>query len=207
MTQRESSTQSIEASQQHFPCKTRDRQWKVVVGGRWTRMKIEGGGERKSWGGRGRTQTSQRPLKGWTAVEVRKRDVSWYESLVGFRISVFACVCAGMFACVFHLTRRHVCLCFTGPLPCLLVSLALSACLLVLFHCACGILCQAPDEKNSSAITPDTMSARSRTAVGSREHGRPRAVSEVFSADPSQQPFLLSLPGSVCGICCMLSCV
>ena len=59
------------------------------------------------------------------------------------------------------------------------------------------------------------MSARARTAAGSREHGRPRAVAEVFSANPPQQtpaqshsyPFLLSLRGSVCVefvACCLV---
>ena len=53
--------------------------------------------------------------------------------------------------------------------------------------------------------TQDTMSAKSRTAAGSREQGRPRAAQGVFCAIPPQRPpaqshlhpFFLSLPGSV----------
>ena len=53
------------------------------------------------------------------------------------------------------------------------------------------------------------MSARSRTAPCSREHGRPRAVLEVFSTNPPKQPpaqylFLLSLPGRLV-TCCLVS--
>ena len=47
--------------------------------------------------------------------------------------------------------------------------------------------CAAYRASDQKEFCHRTMSARSRTAAGSREHGRPRAVPEVFSAIPHQQ--------------------